>query len=880
MAAYYPLLVPLIPLVAALFILLCRGLFGEKVFKISVLIKIVALGVSILVLREVATPGKEAIHLTVISSPWTGLLRFDFTIDRLAAVMMVVITGISILISHYCTIYMQSEPRRARFYFLMDITTFVLLCVVSSANLLMLFIFWQLLSWFLCLLAHNYPHKPTVKGSFKTFTMLRFGDIAFLGGIILAYSTYGTLDFRQLFSTAAESSATFSLWHGGIEFSMVTVITLLIFIGAMSKSAQFPLHVWLPESLYAPTPIHAFLHGGIINAGGFLLNRLAPLYVLSPATLHVIFTVGLLTVILGASTMITQNDIKKKLGFSTIAQMGYMIMECGLGAFGLAVFHLIAHGLFKATVFLNCGNVINDARKYPKSPYKKDTSEWMDFSLRTWITGFIVTLILPLFILLVAHGSLKIPFRDLQGILIFLFFAWVTSSQAILSVYRLHASSWKLMLIMPLILIFVLFTYLLAGEKFTYFLYPSEGLVHQFYMAAALPSSFFDSVIIAIVLFIVMGWVVIYAKTHGRTISIPKWINGIQVRLYLFFMNRFYIDALSFSFNQRFKPFLHRLDKSNVFKYALTLIALALVVFAVLLVKNVSFADIMLFSVIALMLPLFPFHGAYVVALKRLPGYLPILIALLLPIIGLYILTSVSHRIPAIVYEGVGVLALFGALYGSFKALIQYKVTHVLAYMSVALYSILWWYMAKSGTYTPQGGIYASAVSLVTCGLFLAWHCVQVRYGDLNLERIGGLARPMPRFAIILALLVMAAMGLPPFGLFSGYIEMLLHSSFELSWTLVIVLFTLFAAAWYMFRLMQRLLFGPYRRDILYKDLRYTEVAYLLVVLLLLATIGITPYIFSKKETLTATQDLKLPQFQIEKDVDKDIEPPLFPINQ
>ena len=136
----------------------------------------------------------------------------------------------------------------------------------------------------------------------------------------------------------------------------------------MSKSAQFPLHIWLPHSLYAPTPVHALLHAGIINAGGFLINRLAPLYGLSPTTLHVAFVIGTLTALLGASMMLAQNDIKKTLGFSTIGQMGYMIMECGLGAFALAVFHLIAHGLFKATVFLNCGNVIHKARQEPLFP--------------------------------------------------------------------------------------------------------------------------------------------------------------------------------------------------------------------------------------------------------------------------------------------------------------------------------------------------------------------------------------------------------------------------------------------------------------------------------------------------------------------------------
>src|SRR5438552_13711570 len=246
-----------------------------------------------------------------------------------------------------------------------------------------------------------------MEGAFKTYTLLRVGDVAFLSGIVLAHALYGTFEFQQLFIRAAEDPITVSLWPGsGLEISAVTAITLLIFIGAMSKSAQFPLHMWLPDSLYAPTPVHALLHAGIINAGGFLLNRLAPLYGLSPTTLHLVFAIGAMTALLGAGMMLTQNDIKKTLGYSTIGQMGYMIMECGLGAFALAVFHLIAHGLFKATVFLNCGNVIHKARHEPHFPDPGHQQEQEGFSRLTWLTGFLTTLFIPLLILLLTHGAL------------------------------------------------------------------------------------------------------------------------------------------------------------------------------------------------------------------------------------------------------------------------------------------------------------------------------------------------------------------------------------------------------------------------------------------------------------------------------------------
>jgi len=163
----------------------------------------------------------------------------------------------------------------------------------------------------------------------------------------------------------------------------------------------------------------------------------------------------------------------------------------------------------------------------------------------------------------------------------------------------------------------------------------------------------------------------------------------------------------------------------------------------------------------------------------------------------------------------------------------------------------LWWYLAVTGTSTPQAAVYTSAVALVIGGLLLAWHRVQARYGDLDLNQIGGLARPMPRFATLLALLVMAAAGLPPFGLFSSFMEILLTPPITMSRDLIIILLAWLAASWYLFRLMQRLLFGPHRSDIRYEDLRPTEVAPLLIVLLILLALGITPYGFFESDTLT-----------------------------
>jgi len=556
------LIVPLLPLLAALIVLAGTDNTRYQRSKIATLPIGAAFCGAIAALYVVATQGPITIRFYDPSSLASIAFPIGFHIDRLSAVMMVLISGVSTIIYTYSVGYMYQDPHEPRYLALIGFTTFVLLCMVSSSNLMMLFIFWQLLSYLLYVLAHNHAHAATLDGAFRTFTLLRVGDVAFLSGIVLAHSLYGTLEFQALFAKAAGTSIMLSPLFGW-EISGPTAVTLLLFIGGMSKSAQFPIHIWLPRSLYAPTPVHALLHAGIINAGGFLINRLAPLFGLSSTTLHVAFVVGTMTAILGASMMLAQNDIKKTLGFSTIGQMGYMIMECGLGAFSLAVFHLIAHGLFKATVFLNCGNVIHKARQEPHFPHTDHEEEEESISRLTWSTGFVTTLFIPLLILLVTHGVLRIPLLESQGTVIFLFFIWITSSQAILTLTRLRAvASWKVSAAMLLTLLFIVFVYLFAVESFTEFLYPDPQEVGSYFKAAALPNWLFDLIIIMATLLTILGWSYLYLRAHGRTVWTPAWIEGLRIRLYVLFMNRLFVDEVYEKLGKILTRILDRLDKS------------------------------------------------------------------------------------------------------------------------------------------------------------------------------------------------------------------------------------------------------------------------------------------------------------------------------
>ena len=547
------LLIPLLPLLTTLIVLAGPEAAVRQRVKIAIWPIAAAFAIALATLLFVASEGPITVRFYdppfAVSLP----MPLGFYVDRLSAVMMVLISAIGTVIYAYSVEYMRQEPHERRYFALLGVAVSVLLCMVSSANLMMLFVFWQILSYLLYLLIHNHTHAATLDSAFRTFALLRTGDIAFLAGTVLAYLLYGTLEFPELFAVAAQSTAAISLFPG-VECSGATAVALLLLIGAMSKSAQFPFHIWLPRYLYAPTPVTALLHAGIINAGGFLINRLAPVFGLSSTTLHVAFFIGTLTAVLGASMMLAQNDIKNMLGFSTIGQMGYMIMECGLGAFALAVFHLIAHGLFKATVFLNSGNVIGKARLELHFPHREREADEGIYSRLTWATGFVTTLLMPLLILLLTHGVLQIPLLDAQGTVIFLFFIWITSSQAILTLTRLRAvPSWKVSAAMLLTLLFVVFVYLFAVESFTAFLYPNPDDVAAYFKTAELPSRLFDMMIGAATLVTIIGWVYVYVKAHGRSLPMPAWIDGIRIRLYVLFVNRLYVDE-----------WLHRLSQAQL----------------------------------------------------------------------------------------------------------------------------------------------------------------------------------------------------------------------------------------------------------------------------------------------------------------------------
>jgi len=541
------------PLLASVLTVLFGQLLGERVANISIAALILSTGTALLSFYQILNADPLALALPGLPA----LLTPTILVDRLAGIMMVLISVVSLVIHVYSRQYMQGDPGYARFFGLLSLLTFVLLTLVTSGHLLWLFLAWHTVTWLLAtFISFNRASAAARRAGRTTLLVQGFGDIALLLAIVALYAAFGTLDLTTLFHALDEMPSRPTLWTGTpFESDAITTGTLLLVLAVMTKSAQFPFHIWLPGTIEAPTPVSAMLHAGIVNAGGFLVNRLAPLFGQSPTTLYILFVVGALTALIGASTMLTQSSIKRTLAYSTMGQMGYMVMECGLGAFALAIFHLCAHGLFKATLFLNSGDHIHKARTEYKLPEPRRVGDAPAFSFVPWGTGLAITLILPLLILLMTHGLVHISLFESQSTMIFLFFAWVTSAQAIFSLYRLNvAASWKVSLTMLATLTFIGLTYLWAGEAFTHFLYPAPGHVAAYFQAAAWHQGLFDAVIVASTLIIIGVWMLLYGKAHGYQPMLPAGLTTLHTRLYVGFLAGLYVEDLLRALRPGLKP--------------------------------------------------------------------------------------------------------------------------------------------------------------------------------------------------------------------------------------------------------------------------------------------------------------------------------------
>jgi NADH-quinone oxidoreductase subunit L len=355
------LVVPLAPLLGAL----VAGLFGGAIgranaHRVTILGMIVSTVAAAIVFRDVL--GGASFNGSVYTWATSGGISFEigFLIDRLSATMMLVVTFVSLMIHVYTIGYMADDPGYQRFFSYISLFTFAMLMLVMSNNFLQLFFGWEAVGLVSYLLIGFWYTRPTaIHANLKAFLVNRVGDFGFLLGIALVAVHFGSLDYATVFAAAPEKTGDFVWSAWGVEWPLLTALCLLLFVGAMGKSAQFPLHVWLPDSMEGPTPISALIHAAtMVTAGIFMVARMSPLYELSETALSFVLVIGAITALFMGLLGLVQNDIKRVVAYSTLSQLGYMTVALGASAYSVAIFHLMTHAFFKALLFLAAGSVI------------------------------------------------------------------------------------------------------------------------------------------------------------------------------------------------------------------------------------------------------------------------------------------------------------------------------------------------------------------------------------------------------------------------------------------------------------------------------------------------------------------------------------------
>ncbi|CAN7482158.1 NADH-quinone oxidoreductase subunit L [Pseudorhodoferax sp. LjRoot39] len=397
------LAVPLAPLVgSALAGIFGTAFGGNKIGRrlshsLTILGVFVAFVIAAMTLKSVALDGAR-FNETLYTWMMVGNLKMEvgFLVDGLTAMMMVVVTFVSLMVHIYTIGYMEEDAGYNRFFAYISLFTFSMLMLVMSNNMLQLFFGWEAVGLVSYLLIGFWFNKPTaIFANMKAFLVNRVGDFGFILGIGLIAAYAGTLNYTEIFGKA---DAIGKLGFPGTDWMMVTVICICLFIGAMGKSAQFPLHVWLPDSMEGPTPISALIHAAtMVTAGIFMVARMSPLFELSDTALNFILVIGSITALFMGFLGIIQNDIKRVVAYSTLSQLGYMTVALGASAYSVAVFHLMTHAFFKALLFLGAGSVIMGMHHNQDIRWMGGVRKYMPI---TWITSLLGSLALigtPLF---------------------------------------------------------------------------------------------------------------------------------------------------------------------------------------------------------------------------------------------------------------------------------------------------------------------------------------------------------------------------------------------------------------------------------------------------------------------------------------------------
>ena len=397
------LAVPLLPLAGAVL----AGIFGTAFggnrigrrlsHSLTILGVLLAFVLSAMTLQTVVVEGAR-FNETLYTWMVVGGLKMEvgFLVDGLSAMMMCVVTFVSLMVHIYTIGYMKEEDGYNRFFGYISLFTFAMLMLVMSNNMLQLFFGWEAVGLVSYLLIGFYFNKPSATfANMKAFLVNRVGDFGFILGIGLVAAYAGTLNYGEVFAKADELA---KLTLPGSSWMLITVICICLFIGAMGKSAQFPLHVWLPDSMEGPTPISALIHAAtMVTAGIFMVARMSPLFELSDAALSFIMVIGGITALFMGFLGIIQNDIKRVVAYSTLSQLGYMTVALGASAYSVAVFHLMTHAFFKALLFLGAGSVILGLHHNQDIRWMGGVRKYMPITWLTFLLGSLALIGTPLF---------------------------------------------------------------------------------------------------------------------------------------------------------------------------------------------------------------------------------------------------------------------------------------------------------------------------------------------------------------------------------------------------------------------------------------------------------------------------------------------------
>ena len=397
------LAVPLAPLVGSLL----AGLFGTQfagnhigrkvTHSLTILGVLIAFVISAMTLQSVVVDGAR-FNATIYEWMNVGGLKMEvgFLVDGLTAMMMCVVTFVSLMVHIYTIGYMQEDAGYNRFFAYISLFTFSMLMLVMSNNMLQLFFGWEAVGLVSYLLIGFWFNRPTaIFANMKAFLVNRIGDFGFILGIGLVAAYAGTLNYGEAF---AKADSLVKLTFPGTEWMLITVICICLFIGAMGKSAQFPLHVWLPDSMEGPTPISALIHAAtMVTAGIFMVARMSPLFELSDTALSFIMVIGAITALFMGFLGIIQNDIKRVIAYSTLSQLGYMTVALGASAYSVAVFHLMTHAFFKALLFLGAGSVIIGVHHNQDIRWMGGVRKYMPITWITFLLGSLALIGTPFF---------------------------------------------------------------------------------------------------------------------------------------------------------------------------------------------------------------------------------------------------------------------------------------------------------------------------------------------------------------------------------------------------------------------------------------------------------------------------------------------------